>query len=110
MAEKKINMHFYVTQEEYDLIMQNMALVGTVNLSAYLRKMAIDGRIIKLDMPQIKELLSLLRRANANINQIAKQTNASGRVYDTDLQEIRQYQKEIYRETNTLLMHLTDLQ
>ena len=110
MAEKKINMHFYVTQAEYDLIMRNMALAGTVNLSAYLRKMAIDGRIIKLDMPQIKELLSLFRRANANINQIAKQTNASGRVYDTDLQEIRQYQKEIYRKTNTLLMHLTDLQ
>ena len=110
MAEKKINMHFYVTQTEYDLIMRNMALAGTVNLSAYLRKMAIDGRIIKLDMPQIKELLSLFRRANANINQIAKQTNASGRVYDTDLQEIRQCQKEIYRETNALLTHLTGLQ
>ena len=110
MAEKKINMHFYVTQEEYDLIMRNMALAGTVNLSAYLRKMAIDGRIIKLDMPQIKELLSLLRRANANINQIAKQANASGRVYDTDLQEIRQYQKEIYKDTNALLTQLAEMQ
>ncbi len=110
MAEKKINMHFYVTQAEYDLIMRNMALAGTVNLSAYLRKMAIDGRIIKLDIPGIKELLSLLRRANANINQIAKQANASGRVFDTDLQEIRQYQKEIYVETNALLTRLAEIQ
>ncbi len=110
MAEKKINMHFYVTQAEYDLIMRNMALAGTVNLSAYLRKMAIDGRIIKLDIPEIKELLSLLRRANANINQIAKQANASGRVFDTDLQEIRQYQKEIYVETNALLTRLAEIQ
>ena len=111
MADTKdISMHFWASQEEYDLILKNMALAGNTNLSAFLRKMAIDGMVIKLDMPEIKELLKLLRRANANINQIAKHLHETGRVYDTDLEEILGYQKEIYKGQNDLLTKLSKLQ
>ena len=58
MADARdISMHFWATQEEYDLIQKNMALSGSTNLSAFLRKMAIDGMVIKLDMPEIQEML-----------------------------------------------------
>ena len=108
MADTKdISMHFWVSQEEYDLILKNMALSGSTNLSAFLRKMAIDGMVIRLDMPEIKELLKLLRRANANINQIAKHLHETGRVYDTDLEEILEYQKEIYKWQNEILTRLS---
>ena len=107
---KDISMHFWASQEEYDLILKNMALAGNTNLSAFLRKMAIDGMVIKLDMPEIKELLKLLRRANANINQVAKHLHETGRVYDTDLEEILGYQKEIYKGQNELLTKLSKLQ
>ena len=111
MADTKdISMHFWASQEEYDLILKNMALSGSTNLSAFLRKMAIDGMVIRLDMPEIKELLKLLRRANANINQIAKHLHETGRVYDTDLKEILGYQKEIYKGQNELLTRLSKLQ
>ena len=110
MADTKdISMHFFVSQAEFDLIEQNMALSGNTNLSAFLRKMAIDGMIIKLDMPEIREMLKLLRRANANINQIAKHLHETGRVYDTDLEEILGYQKEIYKGQNELLTRLAKL-
>ena len=110
MADTKdISMHFWVSQEEYDLILKNMALSGSTNLSAFLRKMAIDGMVIRLDMPEIKELLKLLRRANANINQIAKHLHETGRVYDTDLEEILEYQKEIYKGQNEILTRLSKL-
>ena len=111
MADTKdISMHFWASQEEYDLILKNMALSGNTNLSAFLRKMAIDGMVIRLDMPEIKELMKLLRRANANINQIAKHLHETGRVYDTDLEEILGYQKEIYKGQNELLTKLSKLQ
>ena len=56
MADTKdISMHFFVSQAEFDLIEQNMALSGNTNLSAFLRKMAIDGMVIRLDMPEIRE-------------------------------------------------------
>ena len=111
MADTKdISMHFFVSQAELNLIEQNMALSGSTNLSAFLRKMAIDEMVIKLDMPEIREMLKLLRRANANINQIAKHLHETGRVYDTDLEEILDYQKEIYKGQNELLTRLVKLQ
>ena len=103
-------MHFWASREEYDPILKNMALSGSTNLSAFLRRMAIDGMVIRLDMPEIKEMLKLLRRANANINQIAKHLHETGRVYDTDLEEILDYQKEIYKGQNELLTRLVKLQ
>lgn len=110
MAQTRdISMHFWATQEEYDLILKNMALSGSTNLSAFLRKMAIDGMVIKLDMPQIQELTHLLRRANANINQIARHLHETGRVYDTDLEEILQYQKETNHALNEILTQLSKL-
>lgn len=63
-----------------------MAQVGMTNLSAYLRRISIDGMIIKLELPELKEMVSLLRYTSNNINQIAKRMNESGRIYDADLE------------------------
>ena len=53
---------FWVSADEMELIQQKMAQFGTKNLSAYLRKMAVDGYVVQLDLPELKELVSLLRR------------------------------------------------
>lgn len=51
MAHRKrsVQLHFMVTEHERELIRQKMEQLGTNNLGAYLRKMAIDGYIVKLD-------------------------------------------------------------
>ena len=111
MADNRnISMHFWASQEEYDLIQKNMELSGSTNLSAFLRKMAIDGMVIRLDMPQIQELLHQLRRFNANVNQIAKHQHETGRVYDTDLEEILAYQAEARKGLSEILAKLSKLQ
>ena len=51
--------------------------------------LALDGRIVLLDMDEIKVLVSLLRRTSANVNQIAKRVNSTSRVYENDLAEIQ---------------------
>ena len=56
--------------EELALIEQKMSQLGTVNREAYLRKMALDGYVVKLDLPELKELVSLLRRSSNNLNQL----------------------------------------
>ena len=50
---KSGGIYFKVTDEERELIEQRMALTGVRNMSAYIRKMCIDGYIVQL---QIKEL------------------------------------------------------
>ena len=61
MAKRKrdVPVLFWVSAEELELIHQKMQQYGTENLSAYLRKMALDGYVVQLDLPELKELVSL---------------------------------------------------
>ena len=76
--KRNVRIEFRVTDEEREQIAQRMAQAGAVNANAYLRKMAIDGMIIQLDLPELKELVSLLRRCSNNINQLAAKANTLG--------------------------------
>ena len=87
MAKRKrdVPVLFWVSTEELELIHQKMQQYGTENLSAYLRKMALDGYVVKLDLPELKELVSLMRRSSNNLNQLTRKVHETGRVYDADL-------------------------
>ena len=108
MANRKrpIQILFCVSDDEKRIIKAKMAQLGTKNMGAYLRKMAIDGYAVKLDLPELREAVAMLGRYNGNINQIAKRANETGRVYDTDIQEIRASQKEIWKKIDELLTRL----
>ena len=105
MAHRKrtVQLHFMVTEHERELIRQKMAQLGTNNLGVYLRKMAVDGYIVKLDLPELSERLSLLRRTSNNINQVARRVHKTGNIYDTDLEDILQKQKELWDGVNEIL-------
>ena len=92
MAERKRNIQvkFRVTPEERELIERKMEQYGTQNMAAYLRKMAIDGFVVKLDLPELREMVSLLRRSSNNLNQLTRRVHETGRIYDADLEDIRQ--------------------
>ncbi len=108
MAHRKrtVQLHFMVTEHERELIRQKMAQLGTNNLGVYLRKMAIDGYIVKLELPELSELLSLLRRTSNNVNQIARRVHETGNIYDTDLGDILQKQQELWDGVNEILSRL----
>ena len=90
-------------------IQQNMALLGTDNMSAFLRKMAIDGHVIKLDLPELKELVSLLRYTSNNVNQIAKRVNSTGRIYAEDLAGIKDSMESLWTAANNILRRLASI-
>ena len=83
-----------------------MELIGTENRSAYLRKMAIDGRIITLDLPQIREMVSMLGRISNNVNQLAKRANANGRIYGEDIEDIVSSLRRVQESENRILQAL----
>ena len=98
MAKRKrdVPVLFWVSAEELELIHQKMQQYGTENLSAYLRKMALDGYVVKLDLPELKELVSLMRRSSNNLNQLTRKVHETGRVYDADLEDISQRQEQLW--------------
>ena len=99
-----------MTADERALLERKMREAGTTNMGAYLRKMALDGLVIKLELPELKQMISLLRYTSNNINQIAKRLNESGRAYDTDLAEILEKQKQLWGFANKILMKLSTIQ
>ena len=104
------DLHALFSQEELDAIHQKMAEIGVKNRSAYLRKMALDGYIVKLDMDDIHEMIRLLRNATNNLNQIAKKANATGSVYGAEINEMLARQDEIWETSKEILARLASIQ
>ena len=105
MAKRKrdIQLKVRVTPEERAMIETKMAQLGTTNMGAYLRKMAIDGYVVKLDLP---ELVSLLRYSSNNLNQLARRVHETGRVYAADMDDILQNQERIWQAASGILSRL----
>ena len=105
MAKRKrdVPVLFWVSAEELELIRQKMQQYGTENLSAYLRKMAVDGYVVQLDLPELKELVSLMRYSSNNLNQLTRKVHETGRVYDADLEDISQRQEQLWEGVKEIL-------
>lgn len=109
MAERtrSVPIVFWVTEKEKQLIQKKMELMGVINMSAYLRKMAIDGYTVKLDLPELKQMVSLLRYAGNNLNQLTKRVHETGRIYDTDLEDIKQNQERLWQAAENIITALS---
>ena len=94
---RPVRIEFRVTEQERQLIQKKMEQLGTKNMGAYLRKMAIDGYIIKVDYTQQKKLAAAVSRAASNINQICRRINSKGNLYEDDVTELKERQKEIWQ-------------
>ena len=111
MAKRKreIVLRFRVTAEERGMIEEKMAQLGTENMAAYLRKMAIDGYIVKLDLPELRDMVSLLRRSGNNLNQIAKRVNETNRIYTADIECLLENQERLWTAAKEILGKLANV-
>ncbi|WP_455614833.1 plasmid mobilization protein [Eisenbergiella sp.] len=108
MAKRKrdVPLLFWVSKQEKELIEEKMTQLGTDNLSAYLRKMAIDGLVVKLELPELREMISLLRYSSNNLNQLTRHVHETGHLYDTDLEDMRQSYERLWEAANQILTSL----
>ncbi len=97
---------FRVTEQEREMIERRMAQSGIKNMRAYLLKMAVDGRVIHVELDSVKEMVRLLSNATNNINQIARRANETGSVYAADMEDIRTRYDELWGQTKEILRRL----
>lgn len=100
---RKRQIKLALSQDEEELIRKKMASIGTSNMNAYLRKMAIDGLIVRLDEPDIKELVSLLSQLRYRVDQMADSADGN------DMDEIKQNQKRLIELANSILFKLATI-
>ena len=108
MAKRKrdIQLKVRVTPEERAMIEAKMAQLGTTNMAAFMRKMAIDGYVVKLDLPELRELVSLLRHSSNNLNQLTRRVHETGRVSAAEMDDILQNQERIWQAASGILSRL----
>ena len=104
--KRQIPILFWVSEEEREQIEQKMAQLGTGNMSAYLRKIAIDGYVVNLDLPELRELTSLLRRSSNNLNQLTKRVHETARIYDADMESLRMEYDKLVDTADVILSKL----
>ena len=103
--KRNVQLIIRVTEEERKFIEEKMKLMPTMNLSAYARKMLIDGYILFLDTPEIKAHSAQLQKIGGNINQIVKRMNQTGSLYIHDVEEVKQLLAEVWKTERQLWFH-----
>lgn len=98
-----------MTADERALLEWKMREADTTNMGAYLRKMALDGYILRLDLPELKEMLSQLRYMGNNVNQIAKRANEVGVIDEMDIRGVSKRQERMLEQMARLLEKLSGL-
>lgn len=107
--KRSVRVEFVITEQEAALIKERMAELGITNLSAYLRKMAVDGYVIHLDMSDIQEMIRLLRICSNNLNQYTRRANETGSVYATDVEDLRSRLDSFWDGMDKLLRGLANI-
>lgn len=86
-----------------------MREAGVTNTSAYIRKMALNGYVINIDLGDVKEVLRLLRINSNNLNQYAKRVNETGSIYEADIKDLQKGHQEILARMGEILKRLSSI-
>lgn len=98
-----------ITPEDKERIRVKMEEAGILNMSAYVRKMALDGICVRLDLEDVRQLIVLLQRCSNNLNQYAKRANETGSVYAADIEDLRSRLDEIWELSRLSLARLASI-
>jgi len=106
--KRGVPLYVWVSQDEYDTIKRRMEEAGTQNLSAYIRKMALNGYVLNVDLAPVRELVSLQRRCSNNLNQVAIHANTYG-VYPSEIAALQKDYAELWGRVSDVLKQLAEV-
>ena len=104
--KRSVHLHVMVTPEELELIRERMAEAGIRNAGAYVRKMALNGFVLHVDLSPVRELVSLQRKCSNNLNQIAVNANTYGGIYPQEIKTLQKDYASLWGPLSDLLKQL----
>lgn len=111
MSKKRVRsvpLNVWLRPDELDVIRERMAEAGVQNMSAYVRKMALNGFILHVDLSDVRELVSLQRRCANNLNQVAVHANTYG-IYPAEIAALQKDYADLWEPLSELLKKLSDV-
>lgn len=112
MANRKrdIQLKIWVSPAELEQIKEKQIQAGIFNRGAYIRKMAIDGYVVRVDLSDVKEVIRLMRYCSNNMNQYAKKANETQSIYREDILDIKNRQEEMWNLLRNILERIASIQ
>ncbi len=107
MKTKRFEMR--LSDREYEMIREKMKLSKMQNMSAFMRKMSLDGMVINLELDELKVITSLMKYIGNNMNQIAGKLNKSKNIYCEDFKMIEEKQDKILKILKQLYLKLAQI-
>lgn len=104
---RDVPIYVWVRPDELEAIRERMAQAGIRNLSAYIRKMALTGYVLNVDLSPVQELVSLQRRCSNNLNQVAIQANTYGGIYPEEIKALQKDYADLWGPLSDLLEKLS---
>lgn len=99
----------WVRPDELETIRARMSEAGIRNMAAYMRKMALNGYVLHVDLSPVKELVSLQRRCSNNLNQVAVVANTYGGIYPNDIKTLQKDYADLWEPLSELLKKLSEI-
>ena len=106
--KRSAHLHVMVTPEELELIRGRMAEAGITNTGAYVRKMALNGFILHVDLSPVRELVALQRKCSNNLNQVAVHAHTYG-IYEHEINGLQKDYAALWGPLSDLLKQLAVL-
>ena len=108
-VDKEIREHRYtirLTASEAGILETKMREAGVTHAAAFIRAMTLNGYLLQIDLPELREMIGLLSNMTRDLNQIARRLDTHGQIYDTEIEEMQQKQNDIWAMTRQLLSRL----
>ena len=106
MSKRTEELKIRISPEDKERIKLKMEDAGILTMSAYVRKMALDGICIRLDLKDVRQLTVMLRRCSDNLNQYARRANKTGSIYEADIEDLQKRLDEIWELSRQTLASL----
>jgi len=98
-----------LSEFERDLVAEKMAAANIRNREAYIRKMILDGYVVRLDLSDVRKMVQLLSNATSNLNQIAKRANETRNIYENDIQDLQAHYTRLWEQADAILRGLSKI-
>ena len=106
---RPLRIQFHVNQEELDIIEQKRTASRMTGREAFMRKLVLEGQVLVLDVPEIRQMSALMGRCAGSLNQIAKRVNSTGRLYSGELLETKAALEQLTEEMRKVYQQLTKI-
>ena len=106
MSRRTEELKIRISPEDKERIKLKMEDAGILNMSAYVRKIALDGICVRLDLADVRQLTVTLRRCTNNLNQYARRANETGSIYAADIEDLQNRLDEIWELSRQSLARL----